>query len=189
MADRTRRGVFGEPVRILSLPSSTGEEPYSICIRLLEEWPQIDRVDVSIVAGDIDTRVLAAARAGAYGARSLQRMPELLLRRYFVPTVGDTHRIVDELREAVDFRQINICDVLDMQSCRDYDVIFCRNLLIYFDEVSCRTAAENLFGALRPGGFVFLGHSESMSRISPIFTPRRFPEGIAYQRPTSGDRR
>jgi len=75
-----------------------------------------------------------------------------------------------------------------MRAYRDYDVIFCRNLLIYFDEVSCRTAAENLFGALRPGGFVFLGHSESMSRITPIFTPHRFPEGIAYQRPTSGDR-
>jgi chemotaxis protein methyltransferase CheR len=189
MAERARRGVFGEPVRLLSLPSSTGEEPYSICIRLLEEWPDMDRVDVNVVAGDIDTRVLAAARAGVYGVRSLQRMPERLLRKYFLPAAGDAHRIVDDLRQAVDFRKINICDVIGMQAYREFDVIFCRNLLIYFDEVSCRTAAENLFGALRPGGFVFLGHSESMSRISPIFTPRRFPEGIAYQRPMSGDRR
>jgi chemotaxis protein methyltransferase CheR len=186
MRDRTAQGMTGEPVRILSLPSSTGEEPYSIAIRLLEEWPQIDLVEVSITAGDIDTRVLEAARAGVYGVRSLQRMPEALLRTYFEPAGAGGHRIVDDLRDAVEFRQINICDVTRMQAYRGYDVIFCRNLLIYFDEVSCRTAAENLFGALRPGGFVFLGHSESMSRISPIFSPRRFPEGIAYQRPITG---
>jgi chemotaxis protein methyltransferase CheR len=189
MADRAVQGLLGEPVRILSLPSSTGEEPYSIAIRLLQEWPEIERVDVSITAGDIDTRVLAAARAGVYGVRSLQRMPEALLRAYFEPVGAGNQQIIDDLRGAVDFQQINICDVSRMQAYRGYDVIFCRNLLIYFDEVSCRTAAENLFGALRPGGFVFLGHSESMSRISPIFTPRRFPEGIAYQRPITGGQR
>jgi len=189
MARRAEVGALGEPVRILSLPSSTGEEPYSIAIRLLEEWSEIDRVEVTLVAGDIDTRVLAAARFGAYGTRSVHRMPAGLLRKYFVSGPGGSHRIVDDLREAVDFRQLNVCDTAGMRDLVHFDVIFCRNLLIYFDEVSCRTAAENLFNALRPGGFLFLGHSESMSRISPIFTPRRFPEGTAYQRPTSGDRR
>jgi len=121
-----------------------------------------------------------------YGVRSLQRMPEALIRRYFEPVGEGNHRIIDDLRDAVDFKQINICDVTQMRAYRGFDVIFCRNLLIYFDELSCRTAAENLFGALSPGGFVFLGHSESMSRISPIFSPRRFPEGIAYQRPIPG---
>lgn len=186
LADRRVAGLPEGPVRILSLPSSTGEEPYSVAIRLLEEWAPIDRIDVNLVAGDIDTRVLAAARAGEYGVRSLQRMPEALLRRYFVPAGGDTHRIVDDVREAVDFRRINLCDATSMGALQDFDVVFCRNLLIYFDEVSCRTAVEHLFDALRPGGFVFLGHSESMSRISPIFVPRRFPEGTVYQRPSSG---
>jgi chemotaxis protein methyltransferase CheR len=189
VADRADEQIADGPIKILSLPSSTGEEPYSIAIRLLEEWPLIDRVDVTLVAGDIDTRVLAAARAGTYGLRSLQRMPEGLLRKYFEPIGADSHRVVEDLRTAVDFRQLNICDVEAMQAYRGFDVVFCRNLLIYFDELSCRTAVENLFGVLRPGGFVFLGHSESMSRISPIFSPRRFPEGIAYQRPKPGDRR
>jgi chemotaxis protein methyltransferase CheR len=189
MADRADEQISDEPIKILSLPSSTGEEPYSIAIRLLEEWPLIDSVDVTLIAGDIDTRVLAAARTGAYGLRSLQRLPEALLRKYFEPIGSDCHQVVEDLRSAVDFRQLNINDVDAMQAYRGFDVIFCRNLLIYFDELSCRTAVENLFGVLRPGGFVFLGHSESMSRISPIFTPRRFPEGIAYQRPKSGDRR
>ena len=188
MTARRARGDTG-PVRILSLPSSTGEEPYSIAIRLIEEWPPIGDTDVVLSAGDIDTRVLEAARAGEYGVRSLQRMPEGRLRTYFRPLPGERHRIVDELRDAVDFRQINVCDAATMRDYRDLDVVFCRNLLIYFDELSCRAAVENIFGVLRPGGFLFLGHSESMSRISPIFIPRRFPEGIAYQRPNPGDRR
>jgi chemotaxis protein methyltransferase CheR len=96
---------------------------------------------------------------------------------------------VDDLRQAVDFRRISVCDPDAMRAFRDFDVIFCRNLLIYFDELSSRIAAENLFGALRPGGYLFLGHSESMSRISPIFTPCRFPQALVYQRPMSGEPR
>jgi chemotaxis protein methyltransferase CheR len=186
MADREAQDLLDKPVKILSLPSSTGEEPYSIAIQLLEEWHELDWTDVSITGGDIDTRVLDAARAGRYGERSLQRIPERLLRKYFQPVGEDTYQIMEDLRQSVDFRQMNVCDVTEMRSYQDYDVIFCRNLLIYFDELSCRTAVENLFGALRPGGYIFLGHSESMSRISPIFTPQRFPEGIVYQRPIRG---
>ena len=91
--------------------------------------------------------------------------------------------------DAIEFTCVNICDTDAMRPFRAFDVVFCRNLLIYFDELSCRAAVENIFGVLRPGGFLFLGHSESMSRISPIFTPRRFPEGIAYQRPIPGEPR
>ena len=77
----------------------------------------------------------------------------------------------------------NVCDTHDMRRHRDYDVIFCRNLLIYFDELSARRAAENLFGMLRPEGLLFLGHSESMSRVSSIFEPVRYPDATVYRRP------
>ena len=175
-------------VRILSLPCSTGEEAYSIAIELLERWPQIASVDVQITAADIDTRVLDAARAGIFGTHSLQRLPARLIGRYFAASGEGQYRISSELRDAIDFKVANVCDTTSMKAFRLYDVIYCRNLLIYFDELSSRQAAENLFGALCPGGFLFLGHSESMSRISPIFTPVRFPEGIAYQRPKAGTR-
>jgi len=189
MRDRRAKGTSGGPVRILSLPSSTGEEPYSIAIRLLEEWPDIAEVDVTLTAADIDTRVLEAARQGVYGSRSLQRVPPALLGRYFAPAGDGLHRISAELRDAVGFRQVNLCDPQAMSTYQDYDVVFCRNLLIYFDELSSRTAAENLYNALRPGGFLFLGHSESMSRISPIFTRCRYAETLVYQRPEAGERR
>ncbi|KUL35951.1 CheR family methyltransferase [Actinoplanes awajinensis] len=171
------------PVKILSLPCSTGEEPYSIALRLLEEWDQIDRVDVEIHGADIDSAVLAKAAHASYGVRALHRVPTDWLTRHFVPVGGGSYQVDQSIRDAITLHQMNICDTAAMRAFRDFDVIFCRNVLIYFDELSSRRAAENLYSALRPGGYLFLGHSESMSRISPIFTPTRLPEGIVYQRP------
>jgi chemotaxis protein methyltransferase CheR len=179
----TARGGLG-PVRILSLPCSTGEEPYSIALRLLEEWDRIDDVDVEIHGADIDSDVLARAGHGSYGERSLQRVPVPWRARYFHSVGSGRYQLDESIRNAVTLHRVNVCDTAAMREFRDFDVIFCRNVLIYFDELSSRRAAENLYGAMRPGGYLFLGHSESMSRISPIFTPTRLPEGIVYQRPT-----
>jgi chemotaxis protein methyltransferase CheR len=173
------------PLRILSVPCSTGEEPYSIALWLLEHWPGIDEVDVSIVGLDIDAESVEAARDGSYGPRSLHRLSPALLRAWFDPIPGG-HRIKADIRDAVDLSAANVCDTAEMRRHRDYDVVFCRNLLIYFDEVASRRTAENLFSSLRPGGFLFLGHTESMSRISPIFDPVRFTETTVYQRPQDG---
>jgi chemotaxis protein methyltransferase CheR len=188
LADRQRAGRPNGPVRILSLPCSTGEEPYSIALRLLEDWPPIHTVDVEIHAADIDSDVLARAQRGMYGQRSVQRVPRPTLAAYFTPIAAGRYQLDESIRSAVTFHRVNVCDTEAMRVFTDFDVIFCRNVLIYFDELSSRRAAENLYGALRPGGYLFLGHSESMSRISPIFTPCRLPEGIAYQRPSGGHR-
>lgn len=182
LADR-RRGARGDrPLRILSLPCSTGEEPYSIALRLLEDWPPIATVDVEIHAADIDSNVLAQAVRGVYGPRSLQRVPAAWLDRHFAVLPDGRRQISAEIREAVTYSSVNLCDAQQMRGFANFDVIFCRNALIYFDELSGRRAAENLYRALLPGGYLFLGHSESMSRFSPIFTPRRLPEGLVYQR-------
>ncbi|XVU24041.1 CheR family methyltransferase [Actinoplanes sp. CA-054009] len=181
-------GRITGPVKILSLPCSTGEEPYSIALRLLEEWDLIDRIDVEIHGADIDSSVLDRARHASYGDRSLQRVPRKWRDKYFSPVGSGRYQLDEGIRGAVTLHQVNVCDTLAMRVFRDFDVIFCRNVLIYFDELSSRRAAENLYGAMRPGGYLFLGHSESMSRISPIFTPSRLPEGIVYQRPTGANR-
>lgn len=173
-----------QPIRLWSLPCSTGEEAYSLAIQLLENWREVDRHDVEIVASDIDTRVLADARAGVYDDRAVQYLPEAVKARYFSRTAEARWRILDDLRSSIDFTSVNITDRREMRRHTGrFDVIFCRNLLIYFDDVSRRQAAEALFDALRPGGFVCLGHSESMSRISSLFTIRKFPDAIVYQRP------
>ena len=81
------------------------------------------------------------------------------------------------------FTRVNIVDAAETRPNGHFDVIFCRNVLIYFDDASRRMAAENLFENLEPGGYICLGHTESMSRITPLFEVRRFPDAIVYQRP------
>jgi chemotaxis protein methyltransferase CheR len=181
LAEITQRKTDDAPIRIWSVPSSTGEEPYSIAIYLLEHWPGIDKWDVEIISSDIDTEVLSRARRGQFSPRSVQHLPAHLLEKYFRPK-GDGFRMNDELRQAVEFTRVNLMDPADVRAYREFDVVFCRNLLIYFDDLSRRQTAETFFDALKPGGFLCLGHSESMSRISSLFRVRKFPEAIVYQK-------
>ena len=171
-----------DPIRIWVIPSSTGEEAYSIAMSLLECWPQISDWDVEIISSDIDTQVLHTARQGYFSARSVAQMPAMYLQKYFERQKGG-YQICDALREAVEFTRVNLSDREDTRAYRNFDVIFCRNLLIYFDDVSRKAAAETFYDALKPGGFVLLGHSESMSRISALYKVRKFPDAIVYQKP------
>ena len=171
-----------EPIRIWSVPCSTGEEPYSIAIWLLENWPQVDTHEIEIVGSDINTEVLAAAREGYFGQRALMRLSPDLVSKYFEPAGEGQWRIIEDLRQSVHFMPANLVDPMGTGIHGRFDVIFCRNVLIYFDDVARRTAAENLFENLAPGGFICLGHSESMSRISPLFEPYRCTNSIVYQR-------
>jgi chemotaxis protein methyltransferase CheR len=181
--DVIRRKATGEPIRIWSIPCATGEEPYSIAIWLMENWGEVDRHDIEIVGSDIDTRALAAAAEGSYGARALMRLSRTLIDRYFKPIGDDVHQIDPGLRNSIRFTRANLIDMQDMGRHRDFDIVFCRNVLIYFDDASRRIAAENLYDCIRPGGYICLGHSETMSRISQLFRVCRFPEGIVYQKP------
>jgi len=169
------------PIRIWCVPSSSGEEPYSVAMYLLERWPGIQTWDVEIISSDIDTRILAAARKGRYSAHSVQHLSPQWLRKYF-RNIGEEYQIVDELREAVQFTQVNLTEGMGTAKYRNFDVIFCRNLLIYLDDVSRKTATDSLFRALNPGGYLCLGHSESMSRTSSLFEVCKFPGAIVYRK-------
>lgn len=172
----------GDRVRIWSLPCSTGDECYSIAIWLLENWALVDAYLIEIVGSDIDTRALAAAREGRYGTRALSHLPDSVREAYFESEQRHERQIIRDLRESVGFTQANIVDRQSMRAAGRFDVILCRNLLIYFDEEGRRTAAENLYDALNPGGFLCLGHSESMARIDPRFTLVRLGDAIVYRR-------
>lgn len=178
---RTRQP--GGLVRIWSMPCSTGEETYSIAIWLLENWPLVDAYNIEIVGSDIDTSAIAAAKAGRFSARSLARLPAELIERYFEEERGHRRKIIDDLRESVRFRPTNLVDSASTSALGKFDVILCRNLLIYFDDASRLIAASNLFDCLTPGGFLCLGHSESMARISDRFTFVRLEDAIVYRRP------
>ncbi|HEX4183720.1 MAG TPA: protein-glutamate O-methyltransferase CheR [Caulobacteraceae bacterium] len=188
LAERTKGRAPGQTIRIWSAPCSTGEEPYSIAIWLLENWPQVDTFDIEIVGSDIDTRVLDAAREGLFGERALMRLSPELVEKYFEPAGPQHWRLIEDLRASVRFTPVNLVEIGETAPHGQFDVIFCRNVLIYFDEISRRTAAENLFDNLMPGGFICLGHTESMSRISPLFEVCRYADAIVYRRPLEDPR-
>jgi hypothetical protein len=181
--DCRSQGSAPRPHPHLVDPLLDGEEPYSIAISILEDWPRASDFDIEIIASDIDTRALARAREGIYQARALHRVSPRIRDTYFRKLDGENWQVVPTLRESIDFGVINVSSPTQMARMRGIDVIFCRNLLIYFDDLSRRQTAEHFFDALNPGGFVALGHSESMSRISNIFVPRKFPEALVHQRP------
>ncbi|EIZ81282.1 CheR-type MCP methyltransferase [Novosphingobium sp. Rr 2-17] len=178
---RTRRP--GDLIRIWSMPCSTGEEAYSIAIWLLENWPLVDAYHIEIVGSDLDTAALEQARAGRYAARALARLPADVVERYFEPQRGHRRKIIDDLRESVRFTPANIVDRTTLAGLGRFDVILCRNLLIYFDDDSRLVAASNLFESLNSGGFVCLGHSESMARITDRFAMARLEDAIVYRKP------
>lgn len=178
-----KRREPGSLIRIWSIPSSTGEEPYSIALSLLERWKLLDRYEVEILSSDIDTKVLQSAHRGLYSARSVANVPKSYLEKYFQPRAGGMWQLHQDVLETVEFSRVNLCNPAETQRYQNIDLIFCRNLLIYFDDLSRKLAAQAMYDALSPGGFVCLGHSESMSRITSLFQVRRFPDAMVYQKP------
>jgi chemotaxis protein methyltransferase CheR len=183
LTQRVERAPPAKAIRIWSVPCSTGEEPYSIAIWLLQNWRRVDEFEIEIIGSDIDTRVLEAARAGVFGKRALMQLPADVVEKFFIALGDDQWRLLDDIRHSVRFAPVNLMSVPDTAAFGRFDVIFCRNVLIYFDDASRRVAAENLYESLLPGGFLCLGHTESMSRISPLFEVRRYSDAIVYQRP------
>jgi chemotaxis protein methyltransferase CheR len=187
LANIIRHKRAGESIRIWSIPCSTGEEPYSIAIWLMENWNLVDSYNIEIIGSDIDTRALKAAADGIYGDRALMRLSGDLIGRYFHTSAVGVHRIDAGLRDSIQFTHANLIDAREMANYPGFDIVFCRNVLIYFDDASRRIAAENLYDCLLPGGYICLGHSETMSRISPLFRVCRFSDAIVYQRPEADD--
>lgn len=176
----------GELIRIWSMPCSSGEEPYSIVLFLLEHWPKLEQVDIEIIASDIDTGILQKAAQGIFSARSVKNLPNSSLNKYFSLRADGSYQLIDDIRQSVRFTQTNLNNRAEVQKLGAMDVIFCRNLLIYFDDISRRNAVESFYEQLNPGGVLFLGHSESMSRISSIFHVKRFRKSTGYYKPHKG---
>ncbi|WP_455376660.1 CheR family methyltransferase [Kaarinaea lacus] len=147
-----------QPIRILSLPCSSGEEPYSIAIGL--DRVGVPMAKVKIDAIDISKRALTKARRGIYGKNSFRGDDAAMKSRYFEKG-GAGYRISDKIREAVTFRQANFLNATLSPEPAYYDVIFCRNLMIYFDRETQQLALDKLSRALKERGVLFVGHAEA----------------------------
>ncbi len=152
----------GSTQRIWSCAASTGEEPYSIAITVAEAGMGPERV--AIDATDIDTRVLASARAATYAMDTVKDMPEARLRRFFQRGRGAQAgrvRVLPDIAARVSFRPFNLLS--SAWPTQPYDVVFCRNVMIYFDRPTQRRVLEGLCASLRPGGLLFVGHAENFT--------------------------
>jgi len=169
-------------LRIWSSASSSGEEPYTIAMTLFEAIPDISRWDIKILASDISTRVLAKASSGIYEEERVSQLPQDLVQRHFLrgkgPRAGKL-QVRPQIGRLVAFRRINLMDpTFPIRS--PLDVIFCRNVMIYFDRSTQAKLMEKFFRYLRPGGYLFIGHSESLQWIDHEFTYLR---PTIYQKP------
>jgi chemotaxis protein methyltransferase CheR len=167
-------------LRIWSAGCSTGEEPYTIAMLMLElDCFQGWRIE--IVGSDISQRVVQVARKGIYTKSSFRSMEERYLHRFFSEVPGG-YRICDEVRELVTISQMNLFDVNRLALLGKMDAIFCRNVIIYFDQASKKRVIESFYNTLRSGGYLMLGHSESLMNISTAFALRHLKSDMVYQK-------
>jgi chemotaxis protein methyltransferase CheR len=154
-------------LRLWSSACSTGEEPYSIAMVLRAALPETGGWDARILATDIDTDVVAHARAGVYAADATERMPAPHRARWLEPAAEGRVRIDRRVRDLVTFKQLNLLGDWPMRG--PFDAIFCRNVVIYFDKQEKCVLFDRLADMLAPGGWLYIGHSENLLGISDRF--------------------
>lgn len=169
-------------INIWSAGCSTGEEPYSISILMLEKGGFSDW-DVNILGSDISQRVLRVAREGIYKKNSFRATDPYFIKSYFQEQQNGDQRILDKVKKLVNFNCLNLLDSLRVRLIGKMDVIFFRNVLIYFDKDTRKKVIENLFNLLREGGYLLLGHTESLISISTDFELKHLKNDMVYQKP------
>lgn len=164
---RARAVSQGRRLRIWSAGCSSGEEPYSAAITLLRAMPDIKQWDAKILATDIDTEMVRRGNEGIYNASALEGMPADIAKKYFEPYGEDKVRVVAEARGLISFKHLNLVGHWPMKG--PFDVIFCRNVVIYFDKDTQRVLFDRYANLLAPGGFLYIGHSENLFGITERF--------------------
>ncbi len=168
-----------KPLRIWCAAASTGQEPYTLCMTLKENAALMAGWNVEIIATDIADSILAIAKAGRYSQFEVQRgLPIQMLLKYFEQTT-DGWQIKPDIRNMVKFQQFNLLD--PMEGLGSFDIVFCRNVLIYFDEKTKADVLRRISGRLASDGFLFLGGAETVLGISDAFKPMDQHRGLYVQ--------
>jgi chemotaxis protein methyltransferase CheR len=177
--EKAKRGE--RSLRLLSAGCSTGEEALTLAMIIYESAQFFWNWDVQVFGMDLDHEALEKAQRGVYHQNSLRAVTPEKLERYFL-TDGKAARVKDAIRRLVNLRQGNLLEAESYGGLFPLDVIFCRNVLIYFSDGAIRRAVRHFHDALAPGGYLFLGHAESLARITDAFTPIRFQGAMVYQK-------
>jgi chemotaxis protein methyltransferase CheR len=177
-----KKGQPRPKLRVWSSASSSGEEAYTISMLFLEKIkPLYPWLDLEVVGTDISHGVLETARQGVYREYSVRNMPKHYLDKYFT-TDEQRFYLKDQVKTHARFDHLNLYDRARMRAMGSFDIIFCCNVLIYFDQASKIQVVSDLYDALNPGGFLFIGYAESLHGISTAFKLINFPKTVAYKK-------
>lgn len=172
-------------LRILSAGCSTGEEALTLAMIVYDSGQFFWGWEAQIVGMDVDQAALEKAKRGLYYHNSFRALSHALIERHFVHQ-GSGAQVKESVRRLTRFVHGNITELASYDGLAPLDVVFCRNVLIYFSEPMIRRVVAIFHQILAPGGFLLLGHAESLSRITDSFTPIRFPGAMIYQKPEAG---
>lgn len=164
--DRVRSGDQ-KRIRVWSAGCSSGEEPYSIAMTMYSAAPALANMDAKILATDLDTNMLETGRNGLYRSDCLETIPKNLAASFTSPGLDNKIQMSPKLRSLISFKQLNLLHNWPMKG--PFDVIFCRNVMIYFDNPTKQQLIGNFAKMLRPGGWLYIGHSESLLNQSGPF--------------------
>lgn len=179
MKSKTAMGF--KRLRFWSAGCSTGEEPYTIAMFLLEESAKLlAGWTFDILATDLNDHSLAAAKAGIYGEYSLRSTSDALRKKYFKPYDEKRLQVSEQLKSLIRFERVNLNDDSKMIFIKGLDIVFCCNVLIYFDLNSKRRVMQHFYSNLLSGGYLFLGHAESLYQVDDRFRLLHFPGAIGY---------
>jgi chemotaxis protein methyltransferase CheR len=179
LVDRRNRNGLRTPIRIWSAACSTGQEAYSAAILLKEVLGDLSRYDIRILGTDISNKVVAQASYGEYNRIEMERgLPPETLSRHFIIS-GDRWKVRDEIRAMATFRTMNLLEPFSFPS--PFDIVFCRNVAIYFTEVDRSRLFRNLARCMAKDGCLIIGSTESISGLCPELEPKRYLRSVFYQ--------
>jgi chemotaxis protein methyltransferase CheR len=168
-------------LRVLSAGCSTGEEMLTLAMIIYDSGHFFWNWDVQVIGMDLDHEALEKARRGIYHPNSFRAMNAAQRERHFVPQ-GAGAQVKEAIRRLTTLREGNLLEGASYENLPPLDAVFCRNVLIYFSDASILRAVTLFHEILAPGGYLFLGHAESLSRITDLFTPIRFQGAMVYQK-------
>jgi chemotaxis protein methyltransferase CheR len=173
----------GQPktLKIWSAGCSSGEEPYTLAIILLEKTFMIPGWNIEILANDISENVLHKGRLGEYSGITLRNVKPNLLSRYFTKS-GETYRVNAEVKNLVKFFHMNLNEARRMNMMTGIDIIFFRNVMIYFSDEVKKQIIRSFYNCLKPGGYLYIGHSETLHGLSKAFKLVYFKNSLVYQK-------
>jgi chemotaxis protein methyltransferase CheR len=176
------KGKFDNKIRIWSAASSSGEEAYTTAIIFHDLiQPKFPHIQLEVTGTDINHAVVETARRGVYREYSIRNTSPYYLKKYFKLNNG-SYELDEKIKRMVSFKELNLNDVVGMKAMRNFDLIFCANVLIYFDQKSKIKTIAHLYNALKPGGYLFIGYAETLHGISNAFKIVSFPKTIGYKK-------